>query len=74
MLKICANGHVTGYKKCSFCRSATEPLAPHPSHRALDKRFKRRVTQAIRDAGGIPAADLRRSYWRITAAGRRRNF
>lgn len=64
MLKICSNGHITGYRRCSFCGSETEPIRQNRGpDRAIDKRFKRKLTQAIRDAGGTPVADMRAGYW-----------
>lgn len=28
MIKICKNGHMTGYKHCSYCGAKTEPQKP----------------------------------------------
>lgn len=53
MLKICNNGHVTGYRNCSWCGSESgEALARPPQGRArVDALQEMRAVSGLRRSG-----------------------
>lgn len=63
-LNLCTNGHITGFKNCSQCGSeTTRSTGTVPPSRTMAKK---RIDRAIREAGGVPLADIRRrEAWRV---------
>jgi hypothetical protein len=58
-LKICKRGHLTGTVEC-WCGEMTIAVKGPSPKPALSNKEKRRITQSIREAGGVPVADLGR--------------
>jgi hypothetical protein len=57
-LKVCTNGHLTGTKECGRCESRTSTVRGPSGRRAVSKKRKRAITQALRNAGAVPVKDL----------------
>ena len=73
-IKICDQGHLTGIKNCWCGAKANtvqwpSGMAPHwwyfvpldaeeRKRSPLSKRYKRGITQMLRDMGHVPVADL----------------
>jgi putative component of membrane protein insertase Oxa1/YidC/SpoIIIJ protein YidD len=60
-IRLCARGHITGYRRCVRCKgNALHNVGGDPIPVRMDKRYKRAITQALREAGIKPAADYGR--------------
>lgn len=59
-IRLCSNGHITGGKNCSCGAKAVKNVGGDPAPYRMSRKWKRDVTQAIRDFGGVPVADLRK--------------
>ena len=56
-LKLCSCGVLSGIRHHCDGRRTTTLIGPS-GHKKLDKREKRRIDQAMRDAGTPPAREL----------------
>lgn len=56
-LKLCEHGHLTGRNTC-WCGSKAEGILGPKQHRALSKKRKREITNALRRQGILTVADM----------------